>query len=73
MFQRHVFLQCYVAEYVKKALTRVAFPLAKCQWQGARRPPMHNKPPNIIAHKKGFKLHGQPQTDVYSCSGFSST
>ena len=26
------------------------------------------KPPNIIAHEKGFKSHAQPQTGAYSCS-----
>ena len=25
------------------------------------------KPPNIIAHEKGFKIHAKPQTGAYSC------
>ena len=28
------------------------------------------KPSNIIAHKKDFKLHAQPQTGAYSCYTF---
>ena len=25
------------------------------------------KPPNIIAHEKGFNFHAQPKTGAYSC------
>ena len=25
------------------------------------------KPPNIIAHEKGFRFHAQPTTGAYSC------